>query len=103
MFWLGLFLIIDKFILPSLISGLDTSKCRHSSVCTIDNCFGVKKLKAREAVFLSATKLSKRLAVQSSQTVDASFIKKVFSTYERGVDFYNHYLSIERCEKEKKR
>ena len=41
----------DKFILPSLISGLDISEYRHSNVCTIDNSFSFKKLKVREVVF----------------------------------------------------
>ena len=90
----------DKFILPAVMSGFHTNECRRSNACTIYNCFCFKKV--REVVFLYAVKLSKRLAIHSNLSVDESFIKKVFSTYKRGSDFYNPYLSIERCEKEKK-
>ena len=67
-----------KFILPDLMSGFDTSKCRASTVCTIDNHFGFKNFKLREVVFRHAINLSKRLAVQSSQAVDEFLLRKYF-------------------------
>ena len=85
----------DKFILPALLSGLDTDECRNSTVCNSKNCFGFKKVKIREIVFLNAVKLSKRLAIYSCLNVNPDFIIKVFDTYERGVDFNDSYLSID--------
>ena len=85
----------DKFILPALLSGLDTDECRNSTVCNSKNCFGFKKVKIREIVFLNAVKLSKRLAIYSCLNVNPDFIIKVFDTYKRGVDFNNSYLSID--------
>ena len=46
----------DKFILPALLSGLDTDKCRNSTVCNSKNCFDFKKVKIGEIVFLNAVK-----------------------------------------------
>ena len=41
----------DKFILPGLMSSFGSNECRASTVCTIDNCFGFKKVKLGEVVF----------------------------------------------------
>ena len=85
----------DKFILSALLSGLDTDKCRNSTVCNSKNCFDFKKVKIGEIVFLNAVKLSKRLAIYLCLNVNPDFIIKVFDTYKRGVDFNNLYLPID--------
>ena len=93
----------NKFIMPALLSGFDTNECRNSTVCNSEKCFGFKKVKIRDILFLNAVKLSKRLAVHSCRTVNSDFIIKVFDTYKRGVDFYNPYLSIDRYQEEKQK
>ena len=85
----------NKFILPALLSRLDTDKCRNSGVCNSKNCFGFKKVKIGEIVFLNAVKLSKKLPIYSCLNVNPDFIVKVFDTYKCGIDFNNSYLSID--------
>ena len=91
----------DKYLLPSLLSGFDSNECGNVTVCNSENCFGFKKVKIREIVFLHAIKLSRRPAIYSCRTFNPDFIINVFDTYKRGVDFYNLYLSID-CDQEEK-
>ena len=79
----------DKFMPPALLSGIDTDECRNSTVYNSENCFGFKKVKIREIVFLNAVKLSKRLAIYLCLNVNPDFVIKLFDTYKRGVDFDN--------------
>ena len=86
----------DKFILPALISGLDSNECRKTTACSPMNCFSLKKNKIKQTIFQHAVKLSKRLASQFCQVVNPNYIINVFDGYKFGADFYNPYLSIER-------
>ena len=47
----------NKFMPPALLSRTDTDECRNSTVYNSKNCFGFKKVKIREIVFLNAAKL----------------------------------------------
>ena len=85
------------------MSGFNTDECRNATVCTSENCFGFRKDKIREIVFLHAIRLSKRHAVYSCRTVNSDFIINVFDTRKRGIDFYNPYLSINRYQEEKEK
>ena len=85
----------DKYILPTLLSGLNDD-CRNYTVCTQSTGFGLKKVKVKEIVFEVALKLSKKLAEQCCMSVNSYHIVDVFNTYKRGLDFRNQYLTIER-------
>ena len=89
----------DKYILPALLSGFKDD-CRKHTVCTPLTCFGLKKIKVKEIVFVNALKFSKELAEHSCMCVNSYYIIDVFNNYKRGVDLRNQYLTIERGEED---
>ena len=60
----------------------------------------MKRSLIKNVVFETTLTFSKKLAEYSSKSVDSYFISDLFNTYERGVDFRNLYLSIERGQNE---
>ena len=89
----------DKYILPALLSDFKDD-CRKRTVCTPSTCFGLKKIKVKEIVFVNALKFSKELAEHSCMCVNSYYIIDVFNNYKRGVDLRNQYLTIERGEED---
>ena len=47
----------DKLLLPALIANTDENECRNPTVCSLSNCFKLKKDKIKEKMFLNAVKL----------------------------------------------
>ena len=41
----------DKYIIPALLSGLNTDDCRKATVCTPTRCFGFEKNKIKESFY----------------------------------------------------
>ena len=74
--------------------------CRKHTVCTPSTCFGLKKIKVKEILFVNALKFSKELAEHSCMCVNSYYIIDVFNNYKRGVDLRNQYLTIERGEED---
>lgn len=71
------------------------SNCRDYTVCTSANCSGLKKNKVRSILFQETVSFYK-LTEFSSLSVNPYYIIDVFNTYQRGLDFDNQYLEIER-------
>ena len=86
----------DKLLLPALIANTDENECRNPTVCSLSNCFKLKKDKIKEKMFLNAVKLMKRLVIQSCQAVSFNYIRNVFSEYKLWKDYFNPYLTIDR-------
>ena len=86
-------------IKPALLSGLDVDDYRNATVCTPTSCTGLKKNKVRECVYISAVRLSKKLAEKSCLIVDSYYIYDVFNTYQHGTDYNNQFILIEQGNK----
>ena len=86
----------DKLLLPALIANTDENECRNSTVCSLPNCFKLKKDMIKEKMLLNAVKLTKRLVIQSCCAVSFNYIRNVFSEYKLWKDYFNPYLTIDR-------
>ena len=80
--------ILARNVLPALLSGFKND-CRKHAVCTPSTCFGLRKIKIKEIVFVNALKFSKKLAEHSCMCVNSCYIVDAFNNYKQGVAFRN--------------
>ena len=60
----------EKYIIPALLSRLETDDCRKVPVCVPMRCFGLKNNKIKESFFTSGIHLPKKLAKNPCRALD---------------------------------
>ena len=77
-----------KYIISDLLSGLDTDDCRNITVCSPIRCFGLKKNKIIEIVFISGIRLSKKLAKISYPHLTVIICLKILTRISKTINTY---------------